>query len=848
MILSDFRSLSFCFLFLLGVLLPTCVFAQQKATVKGTLVNESNKPVQGVNVSVFGLPGGVATKSDGTYELKVNASEPIEIVFSFIGFKTEKMPLELAPGEIKIINRTLKVSETSLPAVEVRDEQYKRTSFTRIDPKTVGQIPNVSGSFEAVLKTLPGVVSNNELSSQYSVRGGNYDENLVYVNDIEIYRPFLVRSGQQEGLSFINSDLVSGINFSAGGFEAAYGDKLSSVLDIKYKKPTAFAGSAYASLLGGGFHLEGVNKKKNLGYLLGVRYKSNSYLFKSLETKGEYKPVFADVQTLVNWELNEKNDISFLGNFSLNKYQIIPENRETEFGTINQALRLTIYFDGQEVDRYESYTGAVTYTHSPNDSLRLKLIASTYKSFETESFDIQGQYYIDELEKDIGSDNFGDVAFNRGVGTYLEHARNNLEATVFSLDHKGFYDLKNAQLQWGVRYQHEIIDDLLSEWVYIDSAEFSLPHPPDNIGGNGNPSQDILLQEVIKTDQSLSSNRYSGYLMNSWYLGAKNRYTVNAGVRANYWDINEEIVVSPRASITYDPDWKKNITFRFATGLYYQPPFYRELRDLEGNVNTDVKAQRSIHFIGGMEYVFLSWGREFKLVTEAYYKKLDNLVPYKIDNLRIRYFAENSSHGYATGVDLRLNGEFVQGVESWASVSFLKTEEDIENDDYYTYYNSEGEVIVPGFSNNNEVTDSTLNSPGYIPRPTDQRFTFSLFFQDYLPKFPTYRMNMTLVYGTGLPFGPPGKDRYKDVYRFPSYRRVDIGFSKIIIDEDSPKKYRVKFANSFKYMALGIEIFNLLQVNNTVSYLWVTDVTNRRYAVPNYLSARTINVKLNARF
>lgn len=830
------------------MLSPVWVFSQEKATVKGTLVNESNKPVQGVNVSVFGQPGGVATRVDGSFELKVNASEPIEVVFSFIGYKTERIPMQLSPGEVKIMNQILKVSETSLPAVEVRDEQYKRTSFTRIDPKTVGQIPSVSGSFEAVLKTMPGVVSNNELSSQYSVRGGNYDENLVYVNDIEIYRPFLVRSGQQEGLSFINSDLVSGINFSAGGFEAAYGDKLSSVLDIKYKKPTAFAGSAYASLLGGGFHLEGANKKKNLGYLLGVRYKSNSYLFKSLETKGEYKPVFADIQTLVNWEIDEKNELSFLGNFSLNKYQIIPENRETEFGTINQALRLTIYFDGQEVDRYETYTGAITYTHTPSDSLRLKLIASSYKSFESESFDIQGQYYIDELEKDIGSEDFGEVAFNRGIGTFLEHARNDLEATVYSLDHKAVYDLKNKQLQWGVRYQHEIIDDLLSEWQYIDSAEFSLPHPQGTIGGNGDPNQEILLQEVIKTNESLSSNRYSGYLMNSWYLGTKNRYTINVGVRANYWDLNEEIVVSPRASITYDPDWKKNITFRFATGLYYQPPFYRELRDLEGNVNTDVKAQRSIHFIGGMEYVFLTWGREFKLVTEAYYKKLDNLVPYKIDNLRIRYFAENSSHGYATGVDLRLNGEFVQGIESWASVSFLKTEEDIENDDYYTYYNSDGEVIVPGYTYNNEVTDSTLNSPGYIPRPTDQRFTFSLFFQDYLPKFPSYRMNMTLVYGTGLPFGPPGKDRYKDVYRFPSYRRVDIGFSKILIDEDSHKKYRVKFANTFKHLSLGIEIFNLLQVNNTVSYLWVTDVTARRYAVPNYLSARTINVKLNARF
>nr|HMT30858.1 carboxypeptidase-like regulatory domain-containing protein [Bacteroidia bacterium] len=444
-------------LFLGGMFLSVPAFSQEKAIIRGVITNNGNKPVQGVNISVFGLPGGVSSGPDGSYELKVNANEQLELVFSFIGYKTSRQIIQLFPGETRVIDQRLEVSETVLPAVEVKEEKYKRNSFTRIDPKTVGQIPNASGNFEAVLKTMPGVVSNNELTSQYSVRGGNFDENLVYVNDIEIYRPFLVRSGQQEGLSFINSDLVSGINFSAGGFEANYGDKLSSVLDIKYKKPTKFAGSAYASLLGGGLHLEGINKKKNLGYLLGVRYKSNSYLFKSLETKGEYKPVFADVQGLLSWDIDDKTELSFLGNFSMNKYQIIPENRQTEFGTINQALRLTIYFDGQEVDKYQTYTGALTLTRHLTDSIRLKLIASAYRSFESESFDIQGQYYIDELEKDLSSDNFGDVAFNRGIGTFLEHARNDLDATVYSLEHKGYADKLNSQLQWGVRYQHEII-------------------------------------------------------------------------------------------------------------------------------------------------------------------------------------------------------------------------------------------------------------------------------------------------------------------------------------------------------------------------------------------------------
>ncbi len=848
MTLPDLRfSLIIC-LILSGLLHAQNSFSQGKATINGKITDKTGRTLNGVNVSVFGEPGGVASDGKGMYELVVAAGKNIELVFSFIGYNTVKVPVMLESGSVTVINQIMDFSSTPLPAIEIKDAQFRKSTFIRIDPKTISQIPNVSGSFEAVLKTLPGVVSNNELSSQYSVRGGNYDENLVYVNDVEIYRPFLVRSGQQEGLSFINSDLVANINFSAGGFEANYGDKLSSVLDIRYRKPNEFGGSAYASLLGGGLHLEGVNKQKNLTYLMGARYKSNAYLFKSLETKGEYKPVFGDFQSLVTWDITKRTDLAFLGNISYNKYNIVPENRETEFGTINEALRLTIYFDGQEVDEYLTMTGAFTLTHQLTDSIRLKLIASAYNSDESESFDIQGQYYIDELEKDIGSDNFGDVAFNRGIGTYIQHARNNLKASVVSLEHKGTADRTNSQTQWGLRYQHERISDLLSEWQYIDSAEFALPHPPDNVGGPGSPDQLVLMQEVIKTDTIVSSNRVSGYLMNNWYFGEKNKLVITAGARFNYWDLNSETVISPRLSLGYRPLWKRNFSFRLASGYYYQPPFYRELRDLDGKVQTNVKAQRSIHIIGGMDYIFLSWGREFKFTAEAYYKFLDNLVPYKIDNLRIRYFANNNSKGYATGVDMRINGEFVPGVESWASLSVLKTAEDIKDDFYYTYYNSDGQVIVPGLTSNSTPSDSIRTEPGYIARPTDQRLTFSLFFQDYLPKLPTFKMNITLIFGTGLPFGPPGPDRYKDKLRFPTYRRVDLGFSKLLIDEDNPKQYRLSIANRIKSMTVGVEIFNLLQVNNTVSYLWVTDVTNRRYAVPNYLSARTLNVKLSARF
>ncbi len=834
--------------FLFAVLTSTLAFAQDKAIVKGNVVDEAGKKLFGVNVSVLGFPGGSSTDDNGSYQIEVPSGKDIELAFSFIGMQLKRIPARLEPNESLSLDIIMQKSSTPLPAVEVKDRQRTPVTFIKLDPKSVEQIPNASGNFEAILKTFPGVVSNNELSSQYSVRGGNYDENLVYVNDVEIYRPYLIRSGQQEGLSFINPDMVESVLFSAGGFDAAYGDKMSSVLDITYRRPEKFGGSVYLGLQGAGFHLEGLSKNERFSYLTGVRYKTNQYILRSLETKGEYKPNFADAQALLNYKLTKRTEISLLGNYSFNQYQVVPENRETEFGTVNEALRLTIYFDGQEVDKYNTLTGAVTLSHNVTDSFNIKFIASAYRSDENESFDILGQYFIDELENDLSSDNFGDVAFNRGIGTFLDHARNELDINVYSFEHKGSLQSQVVDWKWGARYQHEKINDLISEWNYIDSAEYSLPHPPDNIGGAGDPNQLIELQEVIKTRSKLSSNRMSGFIQGSLLLGKSELFSVTGGLRANYWDLNDELVISPRASIAFFPDWEKRWNFRFATGIYFQPPFYRELRDFQGNVHTDVKAQKSIHFILGADHTFLAWGREFKFVTEGYYKKLENLVPYKIDNLRIRYFGENNSDGYATGVDFRINGDFVPGVQSWASLSFLKTEEDIRNDDYYKYYNSDGDLIVPGYTFNDIPTDSSLVSPGNIARPTDQRLTFSLFFQDYLPKFPTFKMNLTLVYGTGLPFGPPGEDRYKDLLRFPSYRRVDIGFQKIIIDEDNPKDHRLKFANKLKSLWIGLEIFNLLQVNNTVSYLWVTDVTNRTYAVPNYLSARTLNLRLQARF
>jgi hypothetical protein len=818
----------------------------QEALLKGVVRDSTGKGIELVNVSVIDGNEGTSSDSRGRYELRLKPYRDFIVVFSFVGYAAEKISIRLNPGEVREFNVSLKSTVRNLGPVKVSGERVRDILAIPIEPKTIEMMPSVSGNFESVLKTFPGVVSNNELSSTYSVRGGSFDENLVYVNDVEIYRPFLTRSGQQEGLSFVNSDLVSGINFSAGGFSAIYGDKLSSVLDIDYKKPDKFAGTAYASFMGAGLSLEGASKNEKFTWLTGFRQRSNQFLLKNLDTNGEYRPSFTDFQSLLVYKFNKKTELSFLGNYSRNRYNVIPSTRETEFGNINEALKFTVYFDGQEVDAYNTTQGAITLSRRVNDHLQLKFIGSAFYSKEQEFFDILGEYFLDELEKDLSSENFGGVAFNKGVGAFLDHARNELKAFVTSAEHKGSYTKSKINLKWGVKFQHENISDKLEEWQYRDSADFSVPHPDDNPGQPANINQQIVLNNVVKNQIELSSNRINGFIQNSFKLDTS--LTLVAGIRATYWDLNNELNISPRISIAFQPKWNKHLKFRAATGFYYQPPFYREIRNLNGEINKDIKSQRSIHFILASDYQFLAWGREFKLTTEAYYKKMDNLIPYKLDNTRLRYLAKNNASGYATGIDLRLNGEFVSGIESWASLSFLKTAEDLNDDEYYNKFNSEGQLINPGFTFNDVAVDSAKVTPGFIPRPTDQRVTFSVFFQDYLPKFPTVRMHMTLVFGTGLPFGPPGPDRYKDILRGPSYRRVDIGFSKIIIDEDKPNTSRLAVVNRLKSLWISLEVFNLLQVSNTISYSWITDVTGRQYGIPNYLTSRLLNLKLQAKF
>jgi len=827
--------------FLLGL---SSLFAQE-ATLRGTIRDSTGILLEAVSVSVNGEAGGTVSDRKGRYVLKLPPYKDHRIFFSFIGYATEIVTLKLNPGEERDLNIRLRSTVTSLGPLEVQGVKPGDFTLMRIEPRTIEQLPNVSGNFESFLKTMPGVVSNNELSSTYSVRGGSFDENLVYVNDIEIYRPFLVRSGQQEGLSFINPDLVSGISFSAGGFSARYGDRMSSVLDIKYRKPEKFAGSAFGSFMGAGLHLEGRSKNEKFSWLTGMRTRSNQFLLKNLDTQGEYRPRFNDIQTVLNYQVSERTELSLLGHYSLNQFRVIPSSRQTEFGSINEALRFTVYFDGQEVDEFRTSTGALSLTHRVNDSLKLKFITSAFYSREREFFDVLGQYFLDELERDLGSEEFGEAAFSRGIGAFLDHARNELDAFVTSAAFMGSYRVRKSEWQWGLKTQREKITDELDEWQYRDSADYSVPHPPDSPGDSVVIPVELVLNGVIKNNISLLSHRHSGFLQNTWTF---DRISVTIGARATYWDLNREWNFSPRASLSYRPTWNKFLSFRATTGIYYQPPFYRELRGIDGQINKSVTAQRSIHFVLGGDYQFLAWGREFKLTTEAYYKKLDNLVPYKLDNTRIRYLARNNASGYATGIDLRVNGEFVSGIESWVSVGFLKTVEDLNDDFYYRYLNSDGEEVIPGYTYNSIITDSVRVVPGNIPRPTDQRVTFSMFFQDYLPKFPSVRMHLNLVFGTGLPFGPPGNDRYKDILRAPSYRRVDVGFSKIFIDEEGENDSRLPVIRNLRSLIVSLEVFNLLQVSNTISYTWITDVGGRQYGIPNYLTSRLLNLKVHTKF
>ena len=815
------------------------IIKAQTAIISGSIKDEDGVGIPDIQVAIIeNNTIHTLTDAKGQYSLEIPAGKDLTISFYNISYKQYSQKLNLKPNEQFKLSKRLD-SKNNITEVNVVSEN-RTQEISRIDPKNIFYIPSPSGNLEDIIKTQIGVSSNNELSSGYSVRGGNFDENLVYVNDIEVYRPFLARSGQQEGLSFANPDMVSGINFSAGGFEAKYGDKMSSVLDITYRKPLKFAGTVSGSLLGGNVHLQGVSKNRVIAWSVGSRYKSNAYILKNIDTKGEYKPKFYDVQSFITFTLNEKWSIEFLGNIANNTYLVIPATRETTFGTVNNALKLTVYFDGREVMQYNTFLGAVSTTFKPNSKTKLKLITSAYKAKEEEKYSVQGQYYIDQLEADFSKESFGQVAFNRGVGTFLNYGRNRIDAQVYNIEHKGtrYINTKN-DLLWGIKLQHEIIDDKLSEWKTVDSADYNSPYS----------STQINFTDLLKTKIHLQSTRLQGYVQHVYnkQLRDSSLLTITSGVRANFWSFNSQTVVSPRITMAYKPNWKRDIVFKASWGYYYQPPFYREMRDFNGVLNSNIKAQQSIHYLLSADYNFKMWNRPFKIILASYYKEMKNLIPYEVDNVKIRYFAKNNSVGYSTGVDLRINGEFIKSVESWATIGFLRTFENISDDRKVTYYNAAGDTIVKGYTFDTKAVDSTVTYPGYIPRPTDQRITFGMFFQDYIPKLPSCKMYLNMQFGTGMPFGPPNHNRWQQVFRMPPYRRVDIGFAYQIIKEN----HTLSKNNPFHYlkgMWLSAEVLNLLQVNNTVSYTWVTDVTGRQYAVPNYLTRRQLNIKLQIKF
>ncbi len=808
-------------------LLCTCV-AMAQSKVTGIVLDENKNPVEGVNISYQSKSS--ITDSNGFYVIEVPSNKKIVLVYTHVALKSITATFQLKPNEVLEYNPVITNKTDQLSEVIITSNKRRVQSIISIDPEVVRKTPSLSGGVEGIIKTLQGVSSNTEMSSAYSVRGGNYDENLVYVNDVEIYRPFLVRSGQQEGLSFTNTDLIQNIDFSAGGFQAKYGDKMSSVLDITYRKPTKFGASIDASLLGGSISAEGVSKNKKWTALTGVRYRNNSLLVNSQQTQTNYHPSFADVQTNITYKSSEKWSWSFLGNISENNYKYQPLTRQTNFGTLSNPIALQIFYDGQEIDKYQTYFGSVKSVYKASENSTYKIIGSLYHTLEQEHYDIDASYYLGEVDANLGSQTFGSVTYNRAVGSELDHARNDLDALIANAEIKGTHlsNNKKHQFDWGVKYTRESIRDRIVEWQVIDSTGFSLN--PHNNPHNFQPYEPyvgpLVPYQSVRGLNFVDINRFSGYAQwNTKTNLGENQFWINAGVRAQNWMVSgpeisgahSQTVFSPRAQFTLKPNWNRDILFRFSTGIYYQPPSYREMRDYNGVVNPDLKAQKSFHFVAGGDYNFKMWNRPFKFVSEAYYKDMTDVNTYTIDNVRIRYRANNDAVAYAYGLDCRLNGEFVPGTESWFSFGYMKTEE-----------NQDGR--------------------GWIARPTDQRLKFGILFQDYMPNIPNVKLYLNLTYNTGLPGGSPS---YADVYQYQSrlrdYRRADVGFSYLFTEKNNERR-QGHWLKKFKDLSLGLEIFNLFNNQNAITNTWVRDSDSKsQYGIPNYMTTRVFNVKLTAR-
>ena len=769
-----------------GVLLTiisTFCYAQE-STLSGRVTGNDGLPIVSVNISVENTDRGVATDANGEYSLNL-PSGTYRIVFTHVRYQTVTREVDLQ--ESRELNILMVEKVEVLEQVEVTGQaEREEASLTRIDPIQASELPSAFGDFSRVLTSLPGVAGNSELSTAYSVRGGNFDENLVYVNGIPVYRPFLVRAGRQEGLSFVNLDLVSDVNFSAGGWQPRFGDRLSSNLDIRYKTPEEFRASASGSLLASSLHLE--NSHEGVSYAVGARYKSSRYLFNTFETTGEYLPRFFDIQSIINVDLDPegRNSISFLSSYARNRYFVEPENRETDFGAFpTGSFRLFVAFAGQELLEYDTYQGGLNFTHRTAAG-SINVILSGVKAIEREYNDLEGGYRLCDLDNNPGSGSFNDCIFVRGIGTNYNYARNRLDAGILNAEVIQEFDWGASQnLSWGLGYTRNEIDDRLDEYAFVDSANF------------------VSITDDIFGDNTVTSQHYTAFVQNT---SSFRNHTLTYGVRLNYRDLNEQLLISPRIQYAFSPQWERDFVFKAAIGIYQQPPFYRELRAFDGTLNTDIEAQTSLHIIGGVDYRFRLWDRDFKFTGEAYYKHLTNVIPYDIDNMRIRYYGNNDAEAFATGIDLRVNGEFVPGTESWFSLGLLNTKENLEND-----------------------------SRGFIDRPTNQTVNLAIFFQDHIPNDPTIRVALSLYYGSGLPFGPPNDLDNRNIFTGEDYRRVDIGFSKSFLGNGDSGRL-------IENLTLGLDILNLLGVDNTITYTFIEDFSGRQFAVPNSLSSRFFNL------
>ncbi|SFE58682.1 TonB-dependent receptor [Thermophagus xiamenensis] len=785
------------------------IYGQEKIIIKGKIVSEQEEPIEKAHIIAIDSSKGTTTNKDGSFELILRAEFPINLQISHIEYLPGQLTIQQKDLDIKPLKIVLQTRIRELNEVKISEPKANDQSAIKINADLTPYLSSPAGpAIEGLIRSQMGVAANNELSSQYRVRGGNFDENLVYLNGFEIFRPQLIRSGQQEGLSIINPDLTESVYFSAGGFSATYGDKMSSALDVQYKKPQNNESGINVSLLGANIFTIGSAFSKKITWLAGARYKTNRYLLNSLDTKGDYNPEFTDFQTNINYQINSKFSIEALGYYALNQYNFIPSDRETSFGTINDIKQLKIYFAGQEKDRFKTGMGALRLNFQPDKSARYELQTTHYRALENEAYDIAGAYWLQEIE----GTNDAETTTTIGVGEYLQHARNDLLATVTTVSLKGINHINSTNsIQWGLKWQKEYFDDRINEWEMIDSAGYSIPR-----------NSNLELSYSLNTQHQQTTHHLKLFVAHQTTLTPTwGKISMNYGTRVIWYDNESTVHVTPRFQFSFHPHATPNTRFRLSGGWYFQPPFYKEYRPARSGEIYSLESQKSRQILTGIDHYFSITDRPFKFSAEVYYKYLYNLIPYQVDNVRIIYSGKNEAKGYATGADFKIHGEFVPGSESWATLSLLRTEEDILTDTW----EKEGE-------------------PGYIPRPSDQRVNFSMFFQDYLPNNPSFKVHLSFYYGSGLTFGPPRSPRYMATFRMPPYRRVDIGFSKDLLPWMS-RNLQIYF---LKTAWLSAEIFNLFDINNTISYFWVSDVNNREYAVPNYLTGRRLNISLKIGF